>query len=117
MGESYKWYLRLRIMEKSPPYTTAWLFSGALGVMYLYGIGVKENTDSAYICLKDASDRGNVYAMGNLISLFYKRKLYTKAADLASKWVTSPLRLSAKPRWSCGRRICAVNISDIGQIW
>ncbi|KAK7488339.1 hypothetical protein BaRGS_00020498 [Batillaria attramentaria] len=58
---------------------------GALGVMYEYGIGVKKNTDSAYICLKDAADRGNVYAMGNLVSLFYRRKLYTKAADLASK--------------------------------
>ncbi|KAL8615817.1 hypothetical protein ACOMHN_048525 [Nucella lapillus] len=58
---------------------------GALGVMYLYGLGVKKDTDAAYICLKDAADRGNVYAMGNLISLFYQRKLFTKAADLASK--------------------------------
>lgn len=58
---------------------------GALGVMYLYGVGVKKDLNSAYICLKDASDRGNVYAMGNLISLFYQRKLFTKAADLASK--------------------------------
>ncbi|KAK7109033.1 LRP2-binding protein-like [Littorina saxatilis] len=58
---------------------------GALGVMYLYGVGVKADSDAAYICLRDASDRGNVYAMGNLISLFYQRKLYTKAADLASK--------------------------------
>ena len=53
----------------------------------MYGIGVKKDTDAAYVCLKDASDRGNVYAMGNLISLFYQRKLYTKAADLASKYV------------------------------
>jgi TPR repeat protein len=53
--------------------------------MYLYGIGMKKDLNSAYVCLKDASDRGNVYAMGNLIYLFYQRKLYTKAADLSGK--------------------------------
>ncbi|XP_046340763.1 LRP2-binding protein-like [Haliotis rufescens] len=58
---------------------------GALGVMYEHGIGVKYDQDSAYICLKESSDRGNVYAMGNLISHYYRRKLYTKAADLSSK--------------------------------
>ncbi|XP_046565674.1 LRP2-binding protein-like [Haliotis rubra] len=58
---------------------------GALGVMYEHGVGVKYHQDSAYICLKEASDRGNVYAMGNLISHYYRRKLYTKAADLSSK--------------------------------
>lgn len=58
---------------------------GALGVMYEHGIGVKKNSDSAYICLKNSADRGNVYSMGNMISHFYRRKLYTKAAELASK--------------------------------
>ncbi|XP_060578569.1 LRP2-binding protein-like isoform X2 [Ruditapes philippinarum] len=58
---------------------------GALGVMYEYGVGVRSNKDSAYVCLKEASDRGNVYAMGNLVANYYKRKLYTKAADLASR--------------------------------
>ncbi|KAL4231349.1 LRP2 binding protein [Mactra antiquata] len=58
---------------------------GALGVMYEYGVGVRRNTDNAYICLKGASDRGNVYAMGNLVAHYYRRKLYTKAADLASR--------------------------------
>lgn len=53
--------------------------------MYEYGIGVRRNTDSAYVCLKGASDRGNVYAMGNLVAHYYRRKLYTKAADLASR--------------------------------
>ncbi|KAI8793620.1 LRP2-binding protein isoform X1 [Biomphalaria glabrata] len=55
---------------------------GALGVMYLYGIGVKKDMDAAYICLKEASKRGNVYAMGNLSTLYYKSKLYTKACEL-----------------------------------
>ncbi|XP_061170542.1 LRP2-binding protein-like [Saccostrea echinata] len=58
---------------------------GALGVMYEYGIGVKQDADSAYVCLKEASDRGNVYAMGNLVANYYRRKLYTKAADLAAR--------------------------------
>ena len=59
--------------------------TGALGVMYEYGIGVKQDADSAYVCLKEASDRGNVYAMGNLVANYYRRKLYTKAADLAAR--------------------------------
>lgn len=58
---------------------------GALGVMYEYGIGVKQDADNAYVCLKEASDRGNVYAMGNLVANYYRRKLYTKAADLAAR--------------------------------
>ena len=53
--------------------------------MYEYGIGVRQNIDSAYVCLKGAADRGNVYAMGNLVANYYRRKLYTKAADLASR--------------------------------
>lgn len=58
---------------------------GALGVMYEYGVGVRQDTDSAYICLKGASDKGNVYAMGHLVAHYYRRKLFTKAADLASR--------------------------------
>jgi len=58
---------------------------GALGVMYMFGLGVKKDTDAAYICFKEASERGNVYAMGNLVALFYKSKLYTRACDLGYK--------------------------------
>lgn len=53
--------------------------------MYEYGIGVKQDADNAYVCLKEASDLGNVYAMGNLVANYYRRKLYTKAADLAAR--------------------------------
>ena len=59
--------------------------AGSLGVMYMLGLGCKKDTDAAYICLKEASERGNVYAMGNLVTLFYKSKLYTKACDLGFK--------------------------------
>ncbi|ESO98363.1 hypothetical protein LOTGIDRAFT_84170, partial [Lottia gigantea] len=56
---------------------------GALGVMYENGIGCKKDPDSGYICLKEASDRGNVYAMGNLIAHYYRRKLFSKSGALA----------------------------------
>lgn len=58
---------------------------GALGVMYEYGIGVKSDADASNACLKEAAERGNVYAMGNLVAQYYRRKLYTKASDLAAR--------------------------------
>jgi len=58
---------------------------GALGVMYLEGLGVKKDYDKAFICLKDASSRGNVYAMAQLVSYYYQRKLYTKTVELAAR--------------------------------
>lgn len=58
---------------------------GALGVMYLLGLGIKKDLDAAYTCLKEAAERGNVYAMGNLVFLYYKSKLYTKACGLGYK--------------------------------
>ncbi|XP_033119477.1 LRP2-binding protein-like [Anneissia japonica] len=58
---------------------------GALGVMYELGQGCRKNSDSAFECLKEASERGNVYAMGNLASHYYSKKLYTKAAETAAR--------------------------------
>ncbi|XP_044153597.1 LRP2-binding protein isoform X1 [Bufo gargarizans] len=58
---------------------------GALGVMYLYGLGIQRNLNSALECLKEAAERGSVYAQGHLVSYYYSRKLYTKAAELAKK--------------------------------
>jgi len=58
---------------------------GALGVMYLFGLGTKKDPDSAFICLREAASRGNVYAMGNLITYYYRRKLYTKTSELAAR--------------------------------
>lgn len=56
---------------------------GALGVMYQTGQGVHRNVNSAFECLKEAAERGNVYAMGHLVAHFYATKMYTKAAELA----------------------------------
>ena len=59
--------------------------TGAMGVMYMLGLGTGRDYDSAFVCLREAAERGNVYAMGNLVGYYYKRKLYTKAVQLASR--------------------------------
>lgn len=61
------------------------LISGALGVMFEYGIGVRRNGEAAFKCLKEAAARGNVYAQGNLSVHYFRRKLLNKAADLAKR--------------------------------
>ncbi|CAE1166475.1 LRP2-binding protein [Acanthosepion pharaonis] len=58
---------------------------GALGVMYKFGIGVHKNKESAFICLKEAANRGNVYAMGILVCHYYDCKMFTNAVHLGSK--------------------------------
>ncbi|XP_056415990.1 LRP2-binding protein isoform X2 [Hyla sarda] len=60
---------------------------GALGVMYLHGLGIQRNMHFALECLKEAAERGNVYAQGHLVAYYYNRTLYTKAAELAKKIV------------------------------
>ncbi|XP_048043952.1 LRP2-binding protein isoform X2 [Megalobrama amblycephala] len=61
---------------------------GALGVMYLYGHGVQKDPDAALFCLKDAAERGNVYAQGHLTACYYHRKLYSRAAALGERVCT-----------------------------
>ncbi|XP_077135723.1 LRP2-binding protein isoform X1 [Ranitomeya variabilis] len=58
---------------------------GALGVMYLHGLGIRRNLQSALECLKEAAERGDVYARGHLVRHYYDRKLYTMAAQQAQK--------------------------------
>ena len=50
------------------------------------GIGTKVDWDKAFVCLREAAERGNVYAMGNLVAYYYKRKLMTKAVELAARF-------------------------------
>ncbi|CAH8496044.1 unnamed protein product [Schistosoma turkestanicum] len=59
-----------------------------LGVMYLYGIGVKENCDNALFCLSEASAKGSLYAKANLIYFYYRRKMFTNVCYLASRLVS-----------------------------
>ena len=60
---------------------------GAMGVMYMLGLGTRKDHDSAFVCLREAAERGNVYAMGNLVAYYYRHKLYTKAVQLAGRYV------------------------------
>jgi len=58
---------------------------GAIGVMYFLGIGVGKNIQSAFLCLKEASSRGNIYAKGNLVAFYYDQKMFCLASDLGYK--------------------------------
>ncbi|NXW32977.1 LR2BP protein, partial [Phaetusa simplex] len=58
---------------------------GALGVMYLCGQGICQNTKAALECLREAAEHGNIYAQGHLVEYFYKRKFYSTAAALAKR--------------------------------
>nr|XP_006630166.1 PREDICTED: LRP2-binding protein [Lepisosteus oculatus]XP_015201349.1 PREDICTED: LRP2-binding protein [Lepisosteus oculatus]XP_015201350.1 PREDICTED: LRP2-binding protein [Lepisosteus oculatus] len=58
---------------------------GALGVMYLYGQGIRSDPESAFECLKEAAERGNVYAQGHLVACYYRKKLFSRAAELAKR--------------------------------
>ncbi|KAF1674272.1 LR2BP protein, partial [Pygoscelis papua] len=58
---------------------------GALGVMYLYGQGVCRNTKAALKCLREAAERGNIYAQGHLVEYYYSRKFYSTAAAVAKR--------------------------------
>ncbi|KYO46106.1 LRP2-binding protein isoform B [Alligator mississippiensis] len=58
---------------------------GVLGVMYLHGQGIHQNTKAALECLKEAAERGSVYAQGHLVEYYYKRKMYATAATSAKR--------------------------------
>ena len=63
-------------------------------MMYLTGLCGKQDDEAAFICLREAAERGNVFAMGHMVAYYYKRKLFTKAVDLAVRSVCySSLRL------------------------
>lgn len=59
--------------------------------MYLKGLGTKENCEAAFECLQEAAKRGNVYAMGNLVACYYRRKLFTKTVELAARLFIYPV--------------------------
>lgn len=73
---------------KSIELLCVFLTTGALGVMYNEGLGIKQDLNSAFICLKDAASRGNIYAMGHLVAYYYQRKLFAKSVELAAQYVS-----------------------------
>jgi TPR repeat protein len=58
-----------------------------LGVFFEYGIGTKRDIQAAFECLKGASERGNVYAQGNLAMHYYRQKLYNQASEIAERLI------------------------------
>ena len=58
---------------------------GALGAMYYFGIGTKQDMQAAHECLSNSSERGNVYSMGLLCDYYYRRKFFIKAYELSKK--------------------------------
>ncbi|XP_004696525.2 LRP2-binding protein isoform X2 [Echinops telfairi] len=58
---------------------------GALGLMYFYGQGIHQDMDAALQCLKEAAQRGNVYAQGNLVEYYYKKKFFTKCVTFSKR--------------------------------
>lgn len=53
--------------------------------MYLYGQGIGQNTKAALECLREAAQRGNIYAQGHLVEYYYNRKFYSTAAAVAKR--------------------------------
>ncbi|KAF6376456.1 LRP2 binding protein [Rhinolophus ferrumequinum] len=58
---------------------------GALGLMYFYGQGIRQDTEAALHCLREAAERGNVYAQGHLVEYYYKMKFFTKCVAFSKR--------------------------------
>ncbi|XP_028736999.1 LRP2-binding protein isoform X1 [Peromyscus leucopus] len=58
---------------------------GALGLMYFYGQGIRQDTEAALHCLREAAERGNVYAQGTLVEYYYKMKFFTKCVVFSKR--------------------------------
>ncbi|KAI5211277.1 Lrp2-Binding Protein [Manis pentadactyla] len=58
---------------------------GALGLMYFHGQGIHQDTEAALQCLREAAERGNVYAQGTLVEYYYKMKFFTKCAAFSKR--------------------------------
>nr|XP_004666434.1 LRP2-binding protein isoform X2 [Jaculus jaculus] len=58
---------------------------GALGIMYFHGQGIRQDTQAALHCLREAAERGNVYAQGNLVEYYYKMKFFTKCVAFSKR--------------------------------
>lgn len=61
---------------------------GALGLMYFYGQGIRQDTEAALQCLREAAERGNVYAQGTLVEYYYKMKFFTKCVAFSKRRVS-----------------------------
>ncbi|KAF8771925.1 LRP2-binding protein like [Argiope bruennichi] len=71
MKKAFKWHKRAQESGSV-------ISEGALGVMYLYGLGTEENLQLAYHYLTNAASYGNTYAKGYLAAYYYKRQMYDR---------------------------------------
>ena len=53
--------------------------------MFEYGVGIRRDVQTAFECLKAASEKGNIYAQGNLAMHYYRQKLYNQAYEIAER--------------------------------
>jgi hypothetical protein len=60
---------------------------GIVGYMYFDGIGIKPDLQKAFHYLNDASCRGSVFAMGQLVALYYRQRMFKDAVALATTCV------------------------------
>ena len=60
--------------------------TGALGVMYYHGIGTNPDRELAFKCLCAASEKGSLYAQGNLVVYYFESRLFTRAAHCAWRY-------------------------------
>uniref|UniRef100_A0A5K3F0R2 LRP2-binding protein n=1 Tax=Mesocestoides corti TaxID=53468 RepID=A0A5K3F0R2_MESCO len=54
-----------------------------IGVLYMFGMGVRKDWCSALSCLREASKCGSIFAKGLLSLLYFIRQLYTNASRTA----------------------------------
>ncbi|XP_035228980.1 LRP2-binding protein-like [Stegodyphus dumicola] len=55
---------------------------GALGVMYMHGIGTEVKLELAYVYLVNATIKGNIFAKGHLAAFCYRRQMYHRTVTL-----------------------------------
>lgn len=58
---------------------------GTIGVMYLFGIGVRKNEKSGVYCLKHAASH-NDYALGRLCEYYYKKKMFSHCLEFSKEY-------------------------------
>ena len=54
-------------------------------MIFEYGVGTKRDVQAAFEFLKAASEKGNIYAQGNLAVHYYRLKLYNQAFEIAER--------------------------------
>ena len=62
---------------------------GTLGLLYTKGEGCAVNKELSLKWLKKSADSGSIYGSGLLSHYYYTMKMYSKAVEIAKKYVFS----------------------------